>query len=741
MRRWRPLSSHESLSSRVRGGSCGASTSRFGNAIRIDATLQDLDQSTNVPLNAMAPNETSLLTAITELAAVVQQELARGAPNVLAELKAGAAKPTTTSFEALRLYNDGLRLTQQGSHQEALKSFTAATKADANFALAFAGMAHSYETLGFDTEAVQASRTAMSLAETLPPQEKYFVSASHYRILNDSTKAIAEFENLASASPNRADVQFELGNLYEQAGTLDKAREQYARVVELDPKYGEGLLALGRVEIRAGNPQASLEHLNRALSLSVQLSNDEARANVLQAIGIAYKRMDRSEEALRNYQESFTIRQRMGNKSGMAGSLSEIAQIQMLLGQAAQAEQSFQTALTLRREIGDKSGISTILINLANLLNESLGRPDAALPLLREALQIRRDSGNPAGEALVLNNIGSVYLSKGDFSEAQTYFERTLEIREKAKTPRELADALHNLAETSWRMGRYDRSLSQYLRALELRRASGDKRGAAIESYSTGVIFDNQGRYGAAIKAKEDALQAFRELKQRDMWLGEILSGLGSSLSMSGRTEEAAKPLDEAMALAKELQNAILTAQTLRLQAERLYYAGDATAAQQLAEQAAQDASKTPDKGLSLQAQASAAIAAAELRSTKLNATRLGTLARDADSLGLKALAVETAVHRALLLLKLGDRTAARQEADRALAKAEPLGLRLPQARAHYVRAELLRGSQDVEARREFAAVLRLLSDLKNEEGNQQFLTRGDIAKLYAACEQAIKGV
>ena len=231
--------------------------SRFGNAIRIDATLQDLDQSTNVPLNAMAPNETSLLTAITELAAVVQQELAHGAPDVLAELKAGTAKPTTTSFEALRLYSEGLRLSQQGSHQEALKSFEAATKADANFALAFAGMAQSYRTLGFDAEAAQASRTAMSLAETLPPQEKYFVSASHYRILNDPTKAIAEFENLASASPNRADVQYQLGSLYEQAGTLDKARERFARVVELDPKYVAGLLAVGRVEIRAGNPQAS----------------------------------------------------------------------------------------------------------------------------------------------------------------------------------------------------------------------------------------------------------------------------------------------------------------------------------------------------------------------------------------------------------------------------------------------------------------------------------------------------
>ena len=96
--------------------------------------------------------------------------------------------------------------------------------------------------------------------------------------------------------------------------------------------------------------------MSRALSLSVQLNNDEARASVLQAIGIAYKRMGRSEEALRNYQESFTISQRMGNKNGMAGSLSEIAQIQALLGQAAQAEQSFQTALTLLARLATSPG-------------------------------------------------------------------------------------------------------------------------------------------------------------------------------------------------------------------------------------------------------------------------------------------------------------------------------------------------------------------------------------------------
>ena len=95
-------------------------------------------------------------------------------------------------------------------------------------------------------------------------------------------------------------------------------------------------------------------------------------------------------------------------------------------------------ALKLQREIGDKAGISTTLINLAALLNENLGRPDDALPLLREALQIRRDVGNTSGEALVLNNIGSVYFQKGQYSEGQTYFERAFELREKARCPTRL---------------------------------------------------------------------------------------------------------------------------------------------------------------------------------------------------------------------------------------------------------------------------------------------------------------
>jgi eukaryotic-like serine/threonine-protein kinase len=712
---------------------------RFGNAIRIDATLQDLEREQTVPLNAMAPNEGGLLTAVSQLAEGVRQSLARGSTDVLNELTSSAWKPSTSSFDALRLYNEGLGLTQQGKPQAALKSFEAATKADGNFALAYSGLGQTYATLGYDTEAGQFSRRAMSLSDALPPQEKYRIAANHYRILNNTQKAIESYEQLAKSSPGDAMIEFDLGTLYEQAGALEQATKSFTKVVEIDSKFVEGLLALGRVQIKNGQPQPSLEHLDKALSLAIQLDNDEARANVLQAIGIAYMRLNRAGEALKRYEESLEIKRRLGNKRGMAASYVQIAEVQKTLGNPREAERSYKEALTLRREIGDKSGLSLTLIDLAALYSDTFGRPADALRLLQEALTILRDIGNQNLEARAVNNIGSVYMSRGEYSDAQTYFERALELREKAKAPQETADVLHNLGETLTKMGRYEQALPRYLRALELRRTANDKRTAAVESFGIGMIFDYQGRYGAAVKSKGEALQTFRDLKLRDVWLGEILSGYGSSLSLAGRMNDAQSSLDEALAVANELQNPNLIAETMRFQADRLYYAGDVKGASQIAEQAAQAASRGSDRSLTLLAQAEVAMIASAAQPTKALAAKLATLSQDADKLGLKSLSVECAVRRAETLLKLGETASARQETDRSLARAEELGLRVPLAKAHYLRATILRAAGDAEARREYAAALRLLEDIKGEDGSQSVLTRSDLKSMHAECVEKSK--
>ena len=46
---------------------------------------------------------------------------------------------------------------------------------------------------------------------------------------------------------------------------------------------------MGRVEIKGGDPQAGLDPLNKALNLAIQLDNQEQKALILHAIGIAYR--------------------------------------------------------------------------------------------------------------------------------------------------------------------------------------------------------------------------------------------------------------------------------------------------------------------------------------------------------------------------------------------------------------------------------------------------------------------
>jgi eukaryotic-like serine/threonine-protein kinase len=705
---------------------------KFGDEIRIDATLQDLEQRQTTPLKARAANDAMLLDAVAQLAGSVQQELAKGSAEVLQQLQASAWRPTTNSLEALRMYNEALQLARQGNHQKALDRFKAAVDTDTNFALAYSALAQTYATLGYDAEAAQFSRRAFSISESMPAgQERLLIAGAHYRLTNDDDKAIDTYQQLLTLAPNNVQVQFDLASLYEQNGAFDKAKDHFTRTIELDPKHVDGLTAVGRVNIKRGDPQAALQPLNSALSLAVELDNNEARATVLQAIGIAYKRMARPADALKHYEQSLEIRRTLGQKRGMAASLSEIAQVRESMGQAQEAVKSYNEALALQREIGDQSGTSITLINLGSLLNETLGRPDEGLRFMQEALRIVRQSGDKGREALALNNIGSAYLSKGQFTDAQTYFELALQLRENTKIAHEIADTLHNLGETLSRMGRYDHALTRYLRALDLRRQSGDKRLEAIESYSIGTVFDYQGRYGAAVQSKTDALKAYRELKQRDFWLGEILSGHGASLSNSGRFEDAGKSLDEATAVANELKNAGLIGQINRMQSERLLYQGDPSGAAKVAKEAIAAAERSSDQALKLWAEAQVARTGAAVQPTRAIATTLARISRDADRSGSIYLSVLASVESAETVLKLGDHRSARQEVDRTLSRAEALGLRELHARSEYVMASSLRAANDQQARRHYAAVTRILDEMKREQGAERILERADIKAIY----------
>ena len=71
----------------------------------------------------------------------------------------------------------------------------------------------------------------------------------------------------------------------------------------------------------------------------------------------------------------------------------------------------------------------------------------------------------------------------------------------------------------SVRTGAYDTAQGQYLKALELWRQVGNKRATAIELYDLGDVFEYQGRYGAAVDSKAEAVKIFKDIGDRGSWL------------------------------------------------------------------------------------------------------------------------------------------------------------------------------------------------------------------------------
>ncbi|MGP0021001.1 MAG: tetratricopeptide repeat protein [Candidatus Sulfotelmatobacter sp.] len=708
---------------------------KLGDQIRIDATLQDRKHNRTIQVKAEAVNQQDLSAAVDRLAGMIRQNLALS-PDLVKELQAQSFKPTSTSVDALRDYNQGTQLLRQGNNLEAKKQLEAAIKEDPQFAVAYSRLGEAYSALGYDAEAEQASRHSLDLSENLPLAQRYFIEASLARVTKDNQKALTAYQNLAKSFPDNLDVQFALGSLYEDAGDLDKARACYANVLQADSKNLDALLASGRVEIKAGNPQKGLDPLDQARHIAIDLDNQEQQALILQATGIAYKLMNKPAEALRNYEDSMAINQRLGQKRGVAASLSEIAQVQLLLGKPDAALSAYNECLKIRREIGAKKDAGDTLIELGDFYADR-GQSDQALQMFKESLQIQRDAGDEPYQALCLNNIGNAYLHKGENEDALTYLQQALQLREKLNVPDDIAETLHNLGEAYTNLGQYDQAMTALMRGLDLYRKSGNNQGAAVISYSLGLVFEYQGRLGPAIGALQDAVKALRDLGDRSNIMAQALNDLGGALAQAGRGAESTKLLEEAQALARGLKNDALGASVLNHQGDASFYQGDLKSARDSFQQAVHLASHSPEKDVLLTAKLNLARVAIAEGHAVAAVGDLRNLAQQADALGAKYLSVECSVSLAEALIKSKDYAHARQELQRTLSRSEKLGLRLENARIHSLQGTALQLSGNAtEAIAQYHEGLRLLDEIRKEKGAEHVIERYDLKPVYAEATQ-----
>ena len=258
------------------------------------------------------------------------------------EERALVATHSTNNAEAYQLYLKG-RFFWKKRTGEAIKRgidyLNHAVEIDPNYALAYAGLAESYELLanysdytpqeayskaraaatkalalndklaeahnalayikgGYDWDFAGAEREyqrAIELNPNYPIGRDWY--AEFLGLMGRSTESITEMKRALELEPLSLNINLELGDMLYFARQYDQAIEQYRKTLDLDSSFVRAHIQLGHVYIQKGQYEEAISELKKAINLN---SKDNF---AIQLLGYTYAISGRTSEAYKALEE------------------------------------------------------------------------------------------------------------------------------------------------------------------------------------------------------------------------------------------------------------------------------------------------------------------------------------------------------------------------------------------------------------------------------------------------------
>jgi len=260
-------------------------------------------------------------------------------------------------------------------------------------------------------------------------------------------------------------------------------------------------------------------------------------------------------------------------------------------GLYAEAEEMFQAALREADNFGPLDPrLAASLNNLASLYLLQ-GKYSQAEPIFLRALEIQEKilSPNHPEIAAILNNLGELYNAQGKYDRAEELFQQALEIREKTLGPdrQEVSTSLKNLAQLYYTKGKYSTAEKLYQRSLSIQvKALGAENPVVAETLNElAKLHAAQGNYGLADTTYKRAL-ALQENAYgvEHPKLAETLNNIGRFYMELGRYTRAEPFLKRALDMNEHFlgQDNLKLAASLNDLAELYKILGSLTSAESL---------------------------------------------------------------------------------------------------------------------------------------------------------------
>lgn len=263
---------------------------------------------------------------------------------------------------------------------------------------------------------------------------------------------------------------FQTAGQYLQIGQLEPAENLLRYVLELDPKHGGALIALGQVRA-----QRARSHANLAKALASQGRVEEAIDALRHAVQLA--------------PGDAVLHANLGAAHGMQG-------------------QHEEAIACLRRAVELNSANAAAHCNLGEALRR-VGRIDEAVQSLRQAVHLSPEL------AQAHNNLGIALFEQGQMRESLACYQTALSINPN------YADALNNRGNALRDQGELEAAEASLRRALQL------QPNYPVAYHNLGLVLRDQNRLEEARAHFEQALRMLPTLADAHCSLGELEQEMG----------------------------------------------------------------------------------------------------------------------------------------------------------------------------------------------------------------------
>ncbi len=464
------------------------------------------------------------------------------------------AAPYRASPEAIHWYDKGTMALRNGANYEASKALLQAVTTDDKFALAHARLAEAYTELDYSDKAKDEIIRAQSLARELPmPQsDALYLRAVTSTVLRDFAPAVESYQQITRQAPDqeKANVYLDLGRAYEKNDELEKARESYQEATKLAPQEAAPFLRLGVVCGELQDYACAAEAFPRAESLYQAHSNLEGVTEVLYQRGFLLLDEVKPPKAREQLENALQMTKTTGNLYQEIRILQALSNASALEGYTAKAKEQATEANQLARDNGIENLVTSGLIWLGNsfLLR---GDYDDADAYYQQALQLAQRDKLRVNEAWARRQLGSLRSLQHKTVEALSYIEPAAAFFKERGYRKWFSSSLTLLGRSYRNKGDYEAALKTFNELHQLGEQLGDQSQVGMMKIDIGNVLSYEEHYSEALRYFQESYRIFKSLKA-DFYMAYAAQNGASMLWQLGRSQETKASLDEAASIAAQ---------------------------------------------------------------------------------------------------------------------------------------------------------------------------------------------